>query len=359
MNLSNSTINAHNLSDIPYGTLLYWSVFYTQKANEMNFFFLLFAISVGGLSNLLAYIVYCRPSLNHTNMGFFNRCLAFSNILTLLFSLLMYSGLFVEFDFNTNSNFSCQFIMWFRKSIREFSPVIETVFTVDRFLNVVYPGRFLFTKNNRNVFYVLCGLFVFILLVNAENYLFYVSTSMSVYMSVENVTRVFIQKSCIADEAVTLSSDIILATLRCFLPIMIMVVFNYLIVRKLVESSNRVHDNKANRERKDRQFTRALMLLNAVFIILNLPLAVVYLIKDVHFYTHSLDMNYILINFIWSVLFNLASLHYVLFFFLNFYFNRLFRSEVNSVFFKIKSGVTSSVARVQIFNGFMKELNPN
>jgi hypothetical protein len=341
-NSSSSNIS-RSLADIPYGTLLYWNVYFNNLTNSINYWFLAFAIPIGAVSNLLAYIVYSRKRLNKTNIGFFNKSMAIFNMFTLLFSLLMYSGLFFPFDFNSNSDFSCQFIMYSRKAIREFGPLLETLFTLDQFLNVIYPGKFFFMKKNRNILLIILGILAFLLLVNGVNFEFYVETKRTSFLSTRNLTMMWITKSCMADIVATLTSDMILCTLRCFLPMVVMGILNVFIVRKLKQSSKMRTVDKNSQENKDEQFTRTLVRLNALFATLNLPLATIYVIKDAYFYIAKPDMAYILINFAWAMSFNLATLHYVHFFFLNLYFNRLFRQELMIIVYGSKRVQSSSM----------------
>jgi hypothetical protein len=136
--------------------------------------------------------------------------------------------------------------------------------------------------------------------------------------------------------APTIASDMIVDTFRCFMPIAIMGSLNILIIKKLHASAKvRLARNatESTKESKDNQFTRTLVQLNALFFIFTFPLAFIYVIKDAYFYlVGGNNLTYILINFAWAVSFNFATIHYVVFFIVNFYFNKLFRTEIHIIF---------------------------
>lgn len=333
----------YTISDIPESSVLYWIVYFEYLTYTINFYFLSIAIPIGCVLNLLALLVFTRPRLNQTNIGFFNSCLSISNILTLVFSLLMYSGLYFSFEFNTHSNASCRFIMYVRKSIRALSPMIETLFTFDRFLSVVFPGKVDIFKKNQNILIALIVLVLLLIPLNAANIAFYVSTSSINYTSYleSNETHQWVFKSCVADPIPTIISDVVVCTLRCFVPFTLMIIFNIFIVRKLWTSRIKRATQAATssaRTSRDIQFTQTLIIINALFMFFNFPLAVIYMIKDGYYYANDgrIDKTYVIIEFLWNMSFNIATLHYLAFFFLNFIFNRLFRQELNSILAELK-----------------------
>jgi hypothetical protein len=351
-NSSNSSAGV--FSDIPFGTYLYWNVYYTNLTNTMNFYFFAFAMPIGALSNLLAFVTYSRKRLNKTNIGYFNRWIAFANIITLLFSFMMNSGLYFPFDVNTFSTPSCQFIMYGRKTMRELSPMLEVLFTFDRYLNVVYPSKSQFLKKNRNIFFMIMVITVILLLVNIENLYFYVDTSHTQFVTVDNETKIYTSKSCTANQWITISSDLVVDSFRCFIPVVLMSVFSFLILRKLKQSSkvrSTINRTQSSQESRDSQFTKTLIHLNACFIVFTMPIAIVYIIKDTYLYTFKADLTYFIMNFAWNVAFNFSTIHYVAFFFLNFYFNQLFRRECLTVMFNDSSyegRLTNSVHTVDV-----------
>ena len=289
-----------SINDIPYGTILYWSVYFSDLSHSINFFFLLFAIPIGVLSNVLAFFIYSRKRLNKCNVGFFNRCISVANAWTLLFILLMNSSLFFPFDFNTDSNWICAFTMFARKSLRQLSPMIEVLYTFDRFLCVIFPGKFQFLNKNSNIFGLIVIIFVFLMLTSLENVFYYVEVNNSSYISVDNVTKYWISKSCTAAEAITLTSDQLVSAVRCFIPLITTSILGFLMVRRLNESSKiRSSSHQCEKTSREHHFAMTRVFINIMFAVCNVPVAVMYIVKDAYYYTNKHDMTYIWIEFVW------------------------------------------------------------
>jgi hypothetical protein len=342
--------NNVKLSDIPHDTLVYWFVYFNQLKRTVNFYFLIAITPIGVLSNLLALVIYSRPNLNSTTIGVYNQSISIANVLALIFGFLMYSGLFISFDFNTHSHMSCQAVMFLRKSVHELSPMIETLFTLDRFLIIVYPTRFVFLRKKSISITLILMLVPLLLVMNCMNLFFYSDVvKMEYTSSVTNETKTIVHKLCNAPVGVLISSDVIVDMFRCVFPLVITVVLNILIVRKLHKSSRTTQMSNTNslRESRDRQFTRSLVFLNLYFAVFNLPRTILVISKDAYYYLHRVDYYYVIINFAWSVAFDFGSLHFVLFFYISYYFNRLFRNEVNAIFVRVDSMIKKMVESVR------------
>src|SRR5690606_38056621 len=83
---------------------------------------------------------------------------------------------------------------------------------------------------------------------------------------------------------------------------------------------------------KDNQFTRTLLTLNLKFMIFNLPKALVYIVRDAYMFSGKVDdyfdVDLALIELFWFIAFNIATFYYIIYFFLNIYFNKLFHTEL-------------------------------
>jgi hypothetical protein len=328
-------MNSSNQSGIPSNSTLFWYLYYNQIASSINYYFAISMVPVGVILNGLAFLIASRKSLNKTNMGFFIRSLSTSNLVTLLFSLFfMQSRLLFNFDFYTYSDVSCRFIMYTRRSIRVLSPMIETLFTVDRFLAVMFPKKFEFLKKNRNVLLSILVIVAIDLISNTLNAFNHVEEISTQFVDSNGLTRMYSKKICTSSDAISFTSDVILIFMRVLIPLAVMGSLNFLICRKLVTSRQSIHSSgsasiKAN---KDRQFTKNLVLMNVAFIAFNLPKAITYFVKDIiHesvFNEGPFNAEEAKLTMYWYITFNISTFYYVIYFPLNVYFNKLFRREV-------------------------------
>jgi hypothetical protein len=304
------------------GSFVQLDTFFFAKINsQLNYYFFSIAIPVGTFFNTLAILVFSRPRLNRTNVGFVSRCLACGNIATLLFMVLVNSDLFFSFDFNTCSDASCAFITYTRKVVRELSPAIETLFTVDRFINVVHPGTRHFLQRNRNIALTILLIIASLMLFNISNVFYFVERRNS---------SAPLASTCSSNMPVFLTSDITRKLLMFFIPVGVMLTLNCLMVRKLKESRLRSHGTN---RKKECDFNRTLMLLNIIFVLLNFPVSLLFIVKDGYLYTvgGGVDHGFLVINFLFNLSLNLPIVYNASFFFLNYLSNRIFREECAAI----------------------------
>jgi hypothetical protein len=135
-------------------------------------------------------------------------------------------------------------------------------------------------------------------------------------------------------------TELMIILLRSFIPMTIMFSLNGFTIRKLYISSkirsNRKGGLDAATFKKTLQFTVTVMCMNLTFFIFNLPSIVAYILK--YAYKFSYDPSLLVaarIKFFWNIGLNITVLYYVLYFFITFAYNKLFRQELKSMLFSI------------------------
>jgi hypothetical protein len=68
--------------------------------------------------------------------------------------------------------------------------------------------------------------------------------------------------------------------------------------------------------------------MNLTFMALNLPKAVIYIVKDAYQAVGAFDVEEAELEILWNLAFNIATFYFVIYFPLNLYFNRIFRNEL-------------------------------
>ena len=290
--------------------------------NVMVFYYMIIPAPIGILTNAISVIVFCRKKLNQTNMGFYNVCIGISNIATIFYYIFVQnSKISFNVDLLTISDHACKMIYFFRRTVREISPAIETLLSLDRFLEVFYPKRFPLMSKKKFIFALICIIYLILCALSFENLLYYLDVS---YSNNKTTPR------CTATSAVSNSSDIISSILRTYIPILLLVVFNALIIKKLSKSKTII---KNRNQKREHEFTKTVISINLTFFILSLPEAVMYMIKIV-FQTiiPSTNSTMVKIVFAFNMTYFVATSYYMVFFFMNVYFNKLFRSELVFLF---------------------------
>jgi hypothetical protein len=323
-------------------------VFYTRTSKQIQYFFIMYCTPIGIFTNFLTVLIFSRKTFhNQTNMGLYNMIIATSNIITLFYYMLVQeSELVYGVNMYTQFDFACRFLNLLRRSIRQMTPLVECVVTTDRFLDVFYPNRFRTLKTKRAILTIIICVYSFYICLNSVN-LFY-----EIYERKSPITNQTVQ-ICSGSKEIQFWSDIIATFLRTYFPMIIMIVFNVLIVYKLKKSKSKMATKKTTNSKntKENRFTMCVTLMNLSFTLLNLPISIMYVIRN--YYVNILDANnksMILINFYFDMFYLTATLYYMIFFFLNLFINQLFRKEfINSVFsvFRFENNRHSSSWRIQ------------
>ena len=317
-----------NTSELNFGPLI----------SSMNSYYTLVAIPIGFLTNILSIIVFMRPTLLKTSMGYFNLLISISNLLSLLFFFFVQqSSIVLNIDLSTQTDVGCRLFMFTRRVMREVSPLIETIMTFERFLTIYYPKKFTFFQNKIFILKLTCAFIFIFALISFENLFHELQITEKSSYQVVNGTTVWkntTSKSCTGTLLVTVSSDLISATLRTLIPFSLMLVLNVLIAIK-VTTKKSVMKNKqsANKSRKERQFTRIVLSLNMVFLILNFPQAIGYGLRNgLLVFNKPSYLTLQIVNLYWAIAYIISTSHYIVTIVTNLVFNRIFRVEICKLF---------------------------
>jgi hypothetical protein len=274
---------------------------------------------VGVMLNLFSIFIFTRKSLNKTNMGYlylWQTCIDIVLLLSYVHIFRRASAVF-GYDFPFESNLLCKLVIFFRRFILHASSWLSVYITFDRFVYVYLPSKFAFFKSRSKITMVLALMLGLILLIDIENLFFYLDSKV-----INHAAR----KVCTATPFVNALSDMVSITMRTYIPLTLMLVFDVLIIKKLHESK---HRSKNITQKKENQYTINVMLLNCIFFLFNFPLSIVYILKNIITFS-GIDLPgeaKVKFNFILNLTINIAFLTQSLSFFINLTFNKLYRTE--------------------------------
>lgn len=294
-----------------------------------NHLFLITIIPFGIISNIFCIIVFTRKRLRNTNMAFYNVLLASTNIVTLCFyALIQNSKLFYGYDVTIMFNYSCKMYFFARRVIREIPPMIECVLTIDRLLNFSTPSKIRFINRTNNIFRLKIILFICLILclLSIENLFYNVEIKKSTDGSLQNGTRI-----CAANNLILELSDLVSATLRTFIPFIIMFATNILLVKRVLALLDTYKLKKSFK--MEYNFTLAVISLNGLFLFFNLPESICYIVKSVNLsMLHSEDLAD-LIDILFNICYIISTSYYAFLLVFSFVFNSLFRKESRKMIF--------------------------
>lgn len=242
-------------------------------------------------------------------------------------------------------NFSianCIALNWYGKIVGQ-SPV-QVLITFERYLSVVYANKFRIFKNRRNVIAMILSILPFLAIVNmgqAWYHMSQVAQNNSYYDFNGDDSSLLVHSNssyiCTSSSDNSLATDIINVLFRFLFPFTIMIVLNYFISKNLFKSKKR--SGVINRSfKQERNYTFTVVGFNVLFFVLNLTWTVYYVLSHIQIagvvvFSASLDVA--ILGLMNAVVFSIFYLNNLSSFFLNIFFNKVFRNQ----FFSMTRGV--------------------
>ena len=321
------------------------NVLFFKRINEIGFYILLITVPVGLFGNLISIFIFTRPRLNRkTNTGFLYTIICIFNLVKIL-----YQAIFKKWDHYLDSSikiqFECETLIG--NLILQMLSWIQVLIGFDRFIAVFSPIKGVRIMSKKWVLYlIMFGLFAFIVSTNSPYFIRY-SISKNFYLN----HLIYINNYSYVDYSVIISDAIKYSTLRIILevhlPYFIIVVLDILVIVRLrgsktISSNNNqiVGSNNATKEtvsNRTSRFTINTILIDLIYLIVNLPFTICNLITIMNLYRKIMLSSYSNLLDYFSFLFQFLPFIYSSFIFVIFLiFNRIFRAEFLSIGLVIK-----------------------
>jgi hypothetical protein len=262
-------------------------------------------------------------------MGFLYRWQTIIDIIVLLLLIFIFrSNVLLRISVAAQADILCRSFTLLRRSVLHFSSWISVYITFDRFIKIHHPSKLLFMQNKKKVSLFICVMFLVITILNLPNFFFYqeVLTTMRIQnitflennMTVINRTRLISSSTmrCTANLEINLASDIISISLRTYLPFILMLIFDIIVIKDLFVSKAKL---SISNQKKEIKFSLAVIFITVSIFIFNGALSVAFLMV----YTNSITSSNVWYTFTVTFSFYLQTFS----FFINFFLNSLFRNE--------------------------------
>jgi hypothetical protein len=271
------------------------------------------------------------------------------------------SQVLFNYDLSILSDFSCQFLTYNRRNLRELCVWIEVLITFDRYLTICHPNKFKFFQSRLNLFKILLAITVLLCIVNFENFFYFVKNNYEYELNITqavNLTNTIGTKTCGSNPLAFFISDIIAILLRTIIPCFLMAIFGLNLVinvqktRRTVRlylNATRQHANRSSRSRES-YLTGSILRMNLIFFILNVPTGIAIIAIDVnnlYFENGEVEQDatkIIILNYLYQIAFQISNLYHSTIFFQFLAFNKLFYSEFMSIFgFKRRTSTSTNL----------------
>lgn len=288
------------------------------------------------LTNILNIVICNRSKTRKKNtFGLYNTLMSSFNILSLIFSYLIYFPLSFGDgkDLLLKSSLNCILISYFNQVCVQMCSWLNVTMSIDRTICIGFSHKFLFHKSKRNILFICWGLFLVICLVNIENF-FGNITSKTFIDEKENTTVSF--EYCISfSSEVGIMRDFISQIMRTVLPVLLEFLLNAILIYKLLDSRRRNGNVSRSRSlNRDYKFAFLIVILNFLFLITQTPFMIVTIYTCVINYVHqddaffTSDAELIMTEYLSVITGVFATYMFGSIFFVNLFFNRIFQMEL-------------------------------
>ena len=299
---------------------LTYAAYINNVSNDMIRYFMLTSSAIGIPCNIISIFIFARLLRNKTNMGFLYlcQCIVDLYLMVIFFLVIRAYPLLFSYSFLNVSDGLCKFLTYLKRFTLHISSWMPVLITFDRLIFVLHgqDQKFKFMKRKRYLSLIILGMFICLAIADIPNLFFELAAT-----KIGNT-------NCSGSFGIVFSSDMISTFLRTYIPLLLMLWFNYIMIRKIV-SNKRLTYKQSSLSRHEHQFTLAVMAYCVYFFVINSPLAVFYIFYDVNLYTGALTgdygATYNLLNFVFV---NLSFCQQPLSFFMNFATNKIFRQEI-------------------------------
>jgi hypothetical protein len=306
---------------------------FSNLQRNINYFFSVTIPVIGIVLNTISLFVFSRPSLNKTNMGFLYLSQTIVDLTLLVYYVFVVRApLIFGYSLTSLDEASCKFWQLFRRFILQASSWMCVFITFDRFVYVFYPSGLGFLKRKKTISLAIAVMFFSIIAINSPNLLFYLDISNNT-----NGTHIpmSVLGTCRGYPAIQVLTDLVSTVMRTWLPILLMIVLDILIIRKLNVNKMKLGVNQSSRKKKENHYTKNVILFNFLFFIFNSPIAVGFFVESMRTYTNLITMNALggaIFDLYFQIAGNFSFAYQSVSFFINFISNRLYRNEIIALF---------------------------
>ena len=280
-------------------------------------------VSVDLVFNCLAFIIFTRKRFRNTVFWIYFRFLVIFDSFSLFFPINSFLELAFDLRIKNFSNFLCKFQMYWVYSVYPMSGWTLALVSIDRFLSISLPNRFLFRKKV-SVQIIACILIMTFNFIYFGPVTFYYLKEFTRFNNETNQTDVY--KRCINPGFPIDLMDLINSTL---LPFLTMILFTMMTLICLFRMRKQILQTNTIRSR-DKRFAIITITIDCVFLALNIPYGLYQIL--IRYFEENEFTDLILYIFVMLVCFSSGTT-----FFTNILVNKMFRDELKTMINSIRN----------------------
>ena len=228
-----------------------------------------------------------------------------------------------------------QSVFLIKQATRPLVPWFLVLLSLERFVSLKFINKSCHWRKESYLGLIL-AILIFLILSSTANLYFFVDqantiTSIESTNETINETKVALTASCESSKYVKFTADIISATLGTTLPLIFMIVFEFMIVSKLIvkiKFFGKTAKKSIRTHQRENHFTFTMIVIGIIFILFRLPVGVCYIIKSMYTGINAQNpYTSAILELITGKAYEMSNFYYASFFLINFIFNSFFRRE--------------------------------
>ena len=281
------------------------------------------------IGNMLSFYLFSKKKFKKTFFSFYFRVeIIFDSLFLLIAVNYSLENLF-SIDFKILSNLTCKLYYYFADIVTPIGHWILVLVTIDRYLSIVSPSKFLF-RNKK--FFRLISCLVIVLF----NLVFYIPDLIFYDLKLSYFDNLINNQTIIESKFICVRDVVVLNYLNflndCLLPFIFIMIFTILLIKAIYISRKKSRSNQSTPptsfnnnnkiKTKDARFAFTSIAVNLVFVCLTLPS---YLTLMIGLYDYEI---FVVID---SIFYFLYFCQFGSIFFVNYLTNVIFRNEFKSL----------------------------
>ena len=289
---------------------------------------------IGLITNTTSFVIFSRKKFQNTIFStYFRFFITFQNL-----NLILPINKILEFNFNIYfsriSNFTCKLRNFYGYFNLACSAWLLVAISLDRYLCIAYPTRFLFRK--KVLFQILACfiIIVFHVCYFVSSWFYYLKeTRISSTNETLNQTRKIYK--CVPSG---IETDIMELFEHILIPFFLMILFTSLTSRHVFQS-RKIVCSTLTTINNDRRFAISSITINILFVLFNLPQFLLNMIND---YTLLFANHLYLLRVLQSITYFFHFTDLISIFFINYFVNSIFKKEFDLMIFNRVKCITHS-----------------
>ena len=283
----------------------------TQNETSLKEFKLVSAITITMMAlfgNTIALFILTRPDVRKLSLF---RYLVIATIFDNLNALSIWPTFYRDSFLINDSKIICKFYFYIGNVTGTFSSLMNTLISIDIYLDVKFPRKFAFIKRIKFQLILVLVIFCISCIFNQQFFIF-------LSIDIENI-----KFSCTSKEMDALNASALV--IQVIVPFLLTCLFSYLIYRQL--ASIEIQSNDLQRVEKQKKLFKVMLGMAFLFLIIQLPLCIISLTSG---------DNELIFNLFYSLSYAYYSLDIIVYSFTN----RVFRERLLSMLSNFLSLIT-------------------